>query len=244
MGAVIWVVIVLVWGCVLIPMWLRRHDASTERSASAERFGSAVRVLTRRTGDGTGSAGRTLRRAPAAVTAAASSVRASAGNLAASTGPKVRGRMGALGAAGSGGKRPGRRPASVAVTRRRWLAGFVALAVLTLLPAIFAGGTWITLNLVADLLLVGYLATLRVLVRRERQARRNAVLHAQRERRARLAAEAYEAALAEADLADAVAAQTRLPAGERRPVRVVDLVNRPEAGGPEEALSGRHAVGS
>jgi hypothetical protein len=238
MGAVIWVVIVLVWGCVLIPMWLRRHDASTERSASAERFGSAVRVLTRRTGEG---GSRTLRRAPAAVTAAASSVRASAGNLAASTGPKVRGRMGSL---GSGGKGPARKPASVAVTRRRWLAGFFVLAVVTLLPAIFAGGKWITVNLIADLLLVGYLATLRLMVRRERQARRNAVVHAQRERRARLAAEAYEAALAEADLADAQAAQTRLPAAERRPVRVVDLVNRPEQGEQEAALSGRQAVGS
>ena len=49
MGAVIWVVIVLVWGCVLIPMWLRRHDHTTgARSTSSEKLSSAMRVLSRR----------------------------------------------------------------------------------------------------------------------------------------------------------------------------------------------------
>ena len=110
-------------GLRLIPMWLRRHDASTERSASAERFGSAVRVLTRRSGEG-GSERRTLRWAPAAVTAAASSVRTSAGKPRCQHRDQVRSRTGALGAlGGSGGKGP-RRAASVAVNRRRWLPAF------------------------------------------------------------------------------------------------------------------------
>ena len=39
--------IAIVWAAVLIPMWLRGHD-STEGSRSAERFGQAMRVLSRR----------------------------------------------------------------------------------------------------------------------------------------------------------------------------------------------------
>ncbi len=37
------------WAAVLIPMWLRNHDAATE-NRSAERFGQAMRVLSRKEG--------------------------------------------------------------------------------------------------------------------------------------------------------------------------------------------------
>src|SRR5512142_1376819 len=48
MGAVMWCVIVIVWGAVLIPMWLRRHD--DEGDGGAGGFGRSVRVLSRRSG--------------------------------------------------------------------------------------------------------------------------------------------------------------------------------------------------
>src|SRR3954469_21156995 len=47
-SAVIYAAIVVMWGVVLVPMWLRRHDAATE-SRSAERFSTAMRTLSRRT---------------------------------------------------------------------------------------------------------------------------------------------------------------------------------------------------
>ena len=47
MSAVILAVIVIMWAVVLVPMWLRRHDAATE-SRSVDRFSTAMRVLSRR----------------------------------------------------------------------------------------------------------------------------------------------------------------------------------------------------
>src|SRR5881227_4043073 len=47
MSAVIYAVIVIMWAVVLVPMWLRRHDAATE-SRSVDRFSTAMRVLSRR----------------------------------------------------------------------------------------------------------------------------------------------------------------------------------------------------
>ncbi|KPM50481.1 hypothetical protein ACG83_39925 [Frankia sp. R43] len=47
MSAIIWLAIVAVWGFVLIPMWLRHHDSAVEQR-SADRFSTAMRVLSRR----------------------------------------------------------------------------------------------------------------------------------------------------------------------------------------------------
>ncbi|OHV42892.1 gephyrin-like molybdotransferase receptor GlpR [Pseudofrankia sp. BMG5.36] len=49
MSALIWLAIVGVWGFVLIPMWLRHHDGALEQR-SADRFSTAMRVLSRRGG--------------------------------------------------------------------------------------------------------------------------------------------------------------------------------------------------
>jgi hypothetical protein len=46
-SALIWLAIVGVWGFVLIPMWLRRHDGAFEQR-SADRLSTAMRVLSRR----------------------------------------------------------------------------------------------------------------------------------------------------------------------------------------------------
>lgn len=47
MSAVILAVIVVMWAVVLVPMWLRRHDAASE-TRSADKFSTAMRVLSRR----------------------------------------------------------------------------------------------------------------------------------------------------------------------------------------------------
>lgn len=46
-SGLVYAAIVLMWAAVLIPMWVRRHDAGNE-GRSAERFGQAMRVLSRR----------------------------------------------------------------------------------------------------------------------------------------------------------------------------------------------------
>jgi len=48
-SGLVYAAIVVMWAAVLIPMWVRRHDASTEHR-SEERFGQAMRVLSRRPG--------------------------------------------------------------------------------------------------------------------------------------------------------------------------------------------------
>ena len=53
MSAVIYAAIVVMWAVVLVPMWLRRHDAATE-SRSVDRFSTAMRTLSRRTTSGPG----------------------------------------------------------------------------------------------------------------------------------------------------------------------------------------------
>ena len=46
-SGLIYAAIALMWAAVLIPMWLRNHDTAAE-NRSAERFGQAMRVLSRR----------------------------------------------------------------------------------------------------------------------------------------------------------------------------------------------------
>jgi hypothetical protein len=48
-SGLIYAAIAIMWAAVLIPMWLRNHDAATE-NRSAERFGQAMRVLSRKEG--------------------------------------------------------------------------------------------------------------------------------------------------------------------------------------------------
>lgn len=216
MGAVIWVVIVLVWGCVLIPMWLRRHDQTTgARSTSSEMLSSAMRVLSRRQPGSRSRRWTVANRAERVVRTASTS----------------RSRT----------TRADRPASSSAVRRRRRLAGLLALAVITLIAALVAGGIFLTLQLLVDVVLAGYVVHLRLAARRERELRRAQM---QRERRARVAAAAYETALAEAELADVAAEQQRLAPSERRQVRVVDLMARAERErAEEEALTSRRAVG-
>jgi len=50
-SGIVFVVIVGLWAVVLIPMWLRNHDAAVE-SKSVDRFSTAMRTLSRRSGSG------------------------------------------------------------------------------------------------------------------------------------------------------------------------------------------------
>lgn len=219
MGALIWVVIVLVWGCVLIPMWLRRHDHTTgERSPSSEKLSSAMRVLSRREPGSRPRRWTVATRAERAVRTASTAASRTARTA-----------------------RAGRTAASPALRRRRRLVGLLALALVTLIAAVVAGGIFLTAFLIVDVVLAGYVVHLRLAARRERELRRAQM---QRERRARVAAAAYETALAEAELADVEAEQQRLAPSERRQVRVVDLMARAERErAEEEALTSRRAVG-
>jgi CRISPR/Cas system-associated endoribonuclease Cas2 len=219
MGAVIWVVIVLVWGCVLIPMWLRRHDHTTgARSTSSEKLSSAMRVLSRREPGSRPRRWTVATRAERVVRTASTAASRTARTA-----------------------RAERTAASPAVRRRRRLVGLLALALITLIAAVFAGGIFLTAFLIVDVVLAGYVVHLRLAARRERELRRAQM---QRERRARVAAAAYETALAEAELADVEAEQQRLAPSERRQVRVVDLMARAERErAEEEALTSRRAVG-
>jgi hypothetical protein len=222
MGAVIWVVIVLVWVCVLIPMWLRRHDHTTgARSTSSEKLSSAMRVLSRRQPGGPSRRWTVVNRAERAVRTASTAATRTARTARTA--------------------RADRPAASPAVRRRRRLAGLLMLALITLVAAVVAGGIFLTVHLAVDVALAGYVVHLRVAARRERELRRAQM---QRERRARVAAAAYETALAEAELADVAAEQQRLAPSERREVRVVDLMARAERErAEEEALTSRRAVG-
>jgi CRISPR/Cas system-associated endoribonuclease Cas2 len=219
MGAVIWVVIVLVWGCVLIPMWLRRHDHTTgARSTSSEKLSSAMRVLSRREPGSRPRRWTVATRAERVVRTASTAASRTARTA-----------------------RAERTAASPAVRRRRRLVGLLALALITLIAAVFGGGIFLTAFLIVDVVLAGYVVHLRLAARRERELRRAQM---QRERRARVAAAAYETALAEAELADVEAEQQRLAPSERRQVRVVDLMARAERErAEEEALTSRRAVG-
>ncbi|HET7529781.1 MAG TPA: hypothetical protein VFJ98_02355 [Mycobacteriales bacterium] len=158
MSAVIYAAIVVMWAVVLVPMWLRRHDAATE-SRSVEKFSSAMRTLSRRTH---ATPGRRYVVMP----------RRQAGSVS----------VHVSGAAVAGAPvRPHARPtpsaarASMVRRRRRTALVIVGVAVLTLVLAVAGTLPWLV-QLVADVVLVAFLAHLRV------QAKRAAAVTRQRRR--------------------------------------------------------------
>jgi len=135
----------VVWAAVLVPIWLRRHDAVTE-SRSMDRFSTAMRVLSRRPPPGGGA--RYVVLPPGA--------------------PREHGSP-----ASGRPRRPVRRSAEQAsrleargqlrLRRARALLILLGVAGLTFLLAL-AGVTGWSLQLLADLLLVGYVIHLRLQV--------------------------------------------------------------------------------
>jgi hypothetical protein len=147
-SAVIYAAIVVMWAVVLVPMWLRRHDAATE-SRSAERFSTAMRTLSRRTH---GTPGRRYVVMP----------RRQAGALSVHvTGAAV---------APSVAVRPARPSGSTARAtmvrrRRRTTIVLLGLAGLTAVPAALGAFPWLV-QVAFDLVLVAFLAHLRTQARR------------------------------------------------------------------------------
>lgn len=156
MSAVILAVIVVMWAVVLVPMWLRRHDAATE-SRSVDRFSAAMRVLSRRQ-PSSGTARYVLmprRQAAAAV------------HVSGAAAPRPA-------RAAAAPKAPRRKP-SLAVRRRRVLLALLGVALLTFVLAAAGVASWV-LQLVVDLIVVSFVVHLRT------QARRSAALARDRRR--------------------------------------------------------------
>jgi len=145
LSGLIYAVLVAVWAAVLVPMWLRRHDAITE-SRSVDRFSTAMRVLARRPLDG---GSRHVVQPSSAAEAQERPVPA-------------RRRFPVLGTT-AGRSRPRDARAQLRERRARVLGVLAALAALTLLLAL-AGVTGWSLHLLVDLLLIGYVVHLRVQV--------------------------------------------------------------------------------
>ncbi|HEU5034336.1 MAG TPA: hypothetical protein VFT62_06210 [Mycobacteriales bacterium] len=156
MSAVIYAAIVVMWAVVLVPMWLRRHDAATE-SRSVDRFSTAMRTLSRRTTSAPGRRYVVMPRRSEGVTVHVS-------GAAAPKHPPRRTEQ-ARPARPAGPARPARRKASLVARRRRLLLGLLALTFVTFVAAAAGALPW-PVQIVVDLLLVAFCAHLRSQARR------------------------------------------------------------------------------
>jgi hypothetical protein len=189
-SAVIYAAIVVMWAVVLVPMWLRRHDAATE-SRSAERFSTAMRTLSRRTHATPGRRYVVMpRRQPGTV-----SIHVSGAAAAVATSPRGPRSRPAVSAA----------RASMVRRRRRTTFALLGLVTLTALFAVVGVFPWIA-QLAVDVLLVGFFAHLRT------QARRGAAVARQRDRGMVAAAPAAAAVRRATSARSAPAAASAAPA--------------------------------
>jgi hypothetical protein len=200
MSPIIILGLVLMWGVVLVPMWLRRHDEA-EESRSADRFSTAMHTLSRpreRTPDGryvvmphrtrgvdvhvSGAAAADPR--PASDDADAVGSRSGRGRrLLALAGLPVRllrpllALRPRLATRRARPARGARRPLSAAARRRRTATGLLALTVVTLVLAVTVGGwgLWLV-QVAADTCLAAFVRHLR------RRAREAAIVTRQRRR--------------------------------------------------------------
>src|SRR3954469_11750239 len=159
-SAVIYAAIVVMWGVVLVPMWLRRHDAATE-SRSAERFSTAMRTLSRRTHATPGRRYVVMPRRQAGSV----SIHVSGAAAATTSTPRRDGRA----------ARPAVSAARASMVRRRRRTTFVLLGLATLTAVLAGAGIcpWLA-QLAVDLVLVAFVVHLRT------QARRAAAVARQR----------------------------------------------------------------
>ncbi|HTW21947.1 MAG TPA: hypothetical protein VME70_17265, partial [Mycobacteriales bacterium] len=158
MSPIILLGLVVMWAVVLIPMWLRRHD-ETEESRSVERFTSAMHTLSRREPADRRYVVMPHRSHSLDVHVSGASASARRGRLAAAFARRA-------------ARRARRAPLTAAHRRRRTLLGLVVLAVVTLLAAVLVGGTAIwALQILADVLVAGFLANLVLRARRATPAR-------------------------------------------------------------------------
>jgi hypothetical protein len=159
-SAVILAVIVVMWAVVLVPMWLRRHDAAQE-SRSVDKFSTAMRVLSRRSSPDRRYVLMPRRERVAEVhVSGAAATRRPAPRPATAAPPA----------------RPKRR-ASLAARRRRVLLCIAAVAALTFVLMLAGVVSW-PFQFVVDLVLVAFIVHLR------NQAKRTAAVARQRRRTA------------------------------------------------------------
>src|SRR3954470_14168244 len=163
------------WAVVLVPMWLRRHDAATE-SRSVDRFSTAMRVLSRRP---TGSPDRRYVLMPKRDSGASVHV----SGASATRRPPTRQAPAAPPSRPQTTRTKTRTPsatkarASLAVRRRRTFLALGGVTFLTFLLAVTGVIGW-PLQLVVDLILVAFVVHLRT------QAKRAAAVARQRRRAA------------------------------------------------------------
>lgn len=155
MSAVILAVIVVMWAVVLVPMWLRRHEAASE-SRSADKFSAAMRVLSRRSQSSPDRRYVLMPRRDTGVSVHVSGATAVPKRIT-STRPAAAARM---------------RP-SLAARRRRTLLVLLGLVGLTFVLAV-AGAVPLVIQVLADLTAIAFVVHLRT------QARRTAQLRARR----------------------------------------------------------------
>src|SRR5205823_4380311 len=146
------------WAVVLVPMWLRRHDAATE-SRSVDRFSTAMRVLSRR---GPGGPDRRYVLMPRRDSQASVHVSgASAPHRRPSTRPEPA-------APPVRPSRPHSRPharTSLAVRRRRTLLAITGVTLLTFVLTLAGVIGW-PLQLVVDLIFAAFVVHLRTQAKR------------------------------------------------------------------------------
>src|SRR3954471_8415211 len=184
-SAVIYAAIVVMWAVVLVPMWLRRHDAATE-SRSVDRFSTAMRTLSRRTTSAPGrryvvmprrSEGTVSVHVSGAAVAKPAKQRRVTAPVAAPAGAPLVGSRPRSGATRTPGPAARRRPSLIA-RRRRLLLGLLAVTFLTFVLAAAGVISW-PLQVVFDVILVAFGIHLRAQVRRaaavSRQRRRATV---------------------------------------------------------------------
>ena len=156
MSAVIYAAIVVMWAVVLVPMWLRRHDAATE-SRSVDRFSTAMRTLSRRTTSGPGRRYVVMpRRSEGGVSVHVSGAAVPPAPPAKPAKPVARPARPAQAT---------RARKSLVARRRRLFLGLIGLTLFTMLLAAVGVFSW-ALQIVFDVVLIAFVIHLRGQVKR------------------------------------------------------------------------------
>jgi hypothetical protein len=177
-SAVIYAAIVVMWAVVLVPMWLRRHDAASE-SRSVDRFSTAMRTLSRRAPATPGRRYVVMpKRSEAGPSvhvsgAAAPKPREVTAQRAAAVPPVPAVASPAPRSAPRSVPRPApRRRPSIVARRRRLLLGLLVVTLVTFVLAAVGVLSW-PLQLVVDVVLVAFCLHLRAQARRSAELARS-----------------------------------------------------------------------
>jgi hypothetical protein len=160
-SGLIYAAIAIMWAAVLIPMWLRNHDTAAE-NRSAERFGQAMRVLSRKEGRDRAEAGD---RAPSGETA-------EVGKPGTGARPQQRAqrRVKQRVPQRVAGSRKPRPPRTLAQRRARTLGVLAALVLVTAVTAMVSPVSWWAVA-PAAVLLIAFVVHLRIQARQRDASR-------------------------------------------------------------------------